>query len=70
MKRVSAEGQAGFETAVANLRAHFTVKTIPVMADFEAIYERHQIIVAAEAPQVHASWFAQYPALYHPKTAA
>ena len=31
---------------------------------------RHQTIVAAEAAQVHAAWFSQYPGLYHEKTAA
>jgi Asp-tRNA(Asn)/Glu-tRNA(Gln) amidotransferase A subunit family amidase len=40
------------------------------MADFDEIYDRHQIIVAAEAAQVHAAWFSQYPDLYHDKTRA
>ncbi|MCB0000482.1 MAG: hypothetical protein KDE56_32170, partial [Anaerolineales bacterium] len=38
-------------------------------ADFDDIYTRHNVIVAADAAQVHANWFAQYGEVYHPKTA-
>ncbi|HTP08989.1 MAG TPA: amidase family protein, partial [Anaerolineae bacterium] len=37
--------------------------------DFETIFLRHNLIVAAEAARVHAAWFARFGALYHPKTA-
>jgi Asp-tRNA(Asn)/Glu-tRNA(Gln) amidotransferase A subunit family amidase len=49
--------------------AGYTVKTVPVMADFQAIYERHYLIVAAEAAEVHGEWFAHHEALYHERTA-
>jgi Asp-tRNA(Asn)/Glu-tRNA(Gln) amidotransferase A subunit family amidase len=39
------------------------------MPDFDEIHERHNLIVAAEAAQVHADWYAGYEQLYHPKTA-
>lgn len=71
LQRADAEGQAHFSAVCEILRlAGFTVKSIPVMADFDEIYEHHQIIVAAEAAQVHAAWFSQYPDLYHDKTRA
>ena len=42
---------------------------VPVMADFQDVCERHQVILAAEAARVHASWFREYEALYGPKIA-
>jgi len=44
------------------------VKLIEAMPDFEAIGARHNLIVAAEAAHVHATWFTRYGELYHPKT--
>jgi Asp-tRNA(Asn)/Glu-tRNA(Gln) amidotransferase A subunit family amidase len=71
LQRANAEAQTHFDVICENLRlAGFTVKSVPVMADFDEIYEHHQIIVAAEAAQVHETWFSQYPDLYHEKTAA
>jgi Asp-tRNA(Asn)/Glu-tRNA(Gln) amidotransferase A subunit family amidase len=49
--------------------AGYTVKSVGVMADFQAIYDRHYLIAAAEAAQVHAEWFARYEELYHERTA-
>ncbi len=48
----------------------FQVVVVPAMADFEEIERRHRRIVAAEAAAVHSSWYADYGALYHPKTVA
>jgi Asp-tRNA(Asn)/Glu-tRNA(Gln) amidotransferase A subunit family amidase len=48
--------------------AGYSVKPVPAMPDFEAIRERHNLIVAAEAARVHMHWFAEYRSLYHPKT--
>ena len=71
LQRADAEGRTHFNIVCENLRlAGFTVKSVPVMADFDKIYNRHQIIAAAEAAQVHAAWYSQYPELYHEKTAA
>ena len=70
LQRADAEGQAYFNVICENLRlAGYKVKSVPIMADFDEIYDHHQTIVAAEAAQVHVTWFSQYPELYHEKTA-
>jgi Asp-tRNA(Asn)/Glu-tRNA(Gln) amidotransferase A subunit family amidase len=71
LARADTAGQTHFDVTCENLKvAGVTVKSVPVMADFDEIYERHQTIVAAEAAQTHAAWFSQYPDLYHEKTIA
>jgi Asp-tRNA(Asn)/Glu-tRNA(Gln) amidotransferase A subunit family amidase len=45
-----------------------TVLSVDVMADFDAIRARHNLIVAAEAAQVHAAWYDRFRDRYHPKT--
>jgi Asp-tRNA(Asn)/Glu-tRNA(Gln) amidotransferase A subunit family amidase len=70
LERASAEGLAHFrETAARLAEAGFVVKSVAALADFEAIYVRHNLLVAAEAARVHADWFAQYGDVYHWKTA-
>ena len=70
LERTSAAGLAHFRATCQRLtEAGFMVKSVPVMADFDDIYTRHNVIVAADAAQVHAHWFAQYGELYHLKTA-
>ena len=39
------------------------------MPDFEDISVRHNLIVAAEAANVHKDWYASYTDKYHTKTA-
>ena len=39
------------------------------MADYDDIHRRHNVLVAREAAQTHAAWFATYRDTYHPKTA-
>jgi Asp-tRNA(Asn)/Glu-tRNA(Gln) amidotransferase A subunit family amidase len=46
----------------------YTILNIPVMHNFEAIYEHHNVIVAYEAAKTHEKWFAEYGNLYHPKS--
>lgn len=71
LQRAEAEGRMHFNVICENLRlAGFSLKSVPVMANFDEIYDHHQTIVAAEAAQVHAVGFSQYPDLYHEKTAA
>ena len=48
--------QAGYE-----LRRH------PVMDDFQEIRNRHDVLMSAEAAEVHADWFRQHQDLYSPK---
>ena len=70
LERTSEEGLAHFRETIARLvTAGFTVKPVAAMADFEEIYDRHQLLVAAEAARVHTQWFAQYGDVYHRKTA-
>jgi Asp-tRNA(Asn)/Glu-tRNA(Gln) amidotransferase A subunit family amidase len=49
--------------------AGHTIVEIDAMPDFEEIVERHNLILAAEAAQVHKAWFADFGDTYHPKTA-
>lgn len=70
LERTSAAGLAHFQQQCARLEAAgFELVPVPVMADFDEIYERHNLIVAAEAARFHRQWFASYADLYHPKTA-
>jgi Asp-tRNA(Asn)/Glu-tRNA(Gln) amidotransferase A subunit family amidase len=65
----SEEGRQHFDSVVERLRAGgFYVKRVPAFADYAALVERHNLIVAAEAADVHARWFEKYGQLYHPKT--
>lgn len=71
LERAQPDGLTHFmQTADRLAAAGFTVKQIPAMTNFDAIYQRHQLIVAAEAARVHARWFAEYGDRYHPKTVA
>ena len=71
LRHATAEGQAHFSETSARLAdAGFTIKTIAAMSDFSGICDRHNLLVAAEAAQVHTQWFAQYGELYHAKTAS
>jgi Asp-tRNA(Asn)/Glu-tRNA(Gln) amidotransferase A subunit family amidase len=70
LERTSGEGLAHFRQTVARLKAAgLTVKPVAALTDFEAIYTRHNLLVAAEAARVHAIWFKQFGELYHWKTA-
>ena len=44
------------------------LKRVRLLEDFAEIEARHNLIVAAEAAQVHADWFAQFGPLYHRET--
>lgn len=60
-----------FEKQLTSLQeAGYTVRRMPALPDIEAINRRHMRMVFAEMAQVHVSWFAQYEALYRPRTAA
>ncbi len=45
------------------------VLEIHVMDDYEAIAERHNLILAVDAARVHQSWYGSYSEKYHTKTA-
>ncbi|MCA9899597.1 MAG: amidase [Anaerolineales bacterium] len=70
LQRASAEGRKHFRQWCRRLHdAGFVVKSVEAMPDFEKIYERHNLIVAAEAARFHEAWFAEHAEKYHPKTA-
>jgi Asp-tRNA(Asn)/Glu-tRNA(Gln) amidotransferase A subunit family amidase len=37
------------------------------MSDFQSIRDRHDVILSAEAAQVHADWFGEHEKLYSPR---
>jgi Asp-tRNA(Asn)/Glu-tRNA(Gln) amidotransferase A subunit family amidase len=47
--------------------AGYELRRVPVMDDFQAIRNRHDVIMSAEAAQVHAEWFMKHQDLYSPK---
>jgi Asp-tRNA(Asn)/Glu-tRNA(Gln) amidotransferase A subunit family amidase len=50
-------------------QAAYEVRQVPAMADLAEIRARHDLILAAEAARVHATWFSKYENLYARKTA-
>jgi Asp-tRNA(Asn)/Glu-tRNA(Gln) amidotransferase A subunit family amidase len=70
LQRASTEGLDHFHATCQRLaQAGYEVREIEAFADFEAIYDRHYLIVASEAGKVHKKWYSKYSHLYHPKTA-
>ncbi len=70
LDRVSDEGRESFERTLGRLRdAGIQIAELPAMSDYEQIAERHRLILAAEAAQVHQQWFAEFADRYDPKTA-
>lgn len=58
-----------FEVDCAAMQsAGHEVFELPVLSDFEAIVERHNLILAADAARVHQSWFGSFSERYHVKT--
>jgi Asp-tRNA(Asn)/Glu-tRNA(Gln) amidotransferase A subunit family amidase len=45
----------------------YECRRVPVMADFDDVRARNEIIHAAEAARVHAGWFREYEPLYGSK---
>lgn len=70
LERASPQGLAHFsETCRLLAECGYTLKPVTAMEDFDQIVNRHQLILAAEAAQVHAQWFAQFGDLYHERMA-
>lgn len=70
LTQASAEALDTFEMQLALLKkSGYSVRRVPAFRDIETINHRHMRLVFAEMAQVHASWFAQYEALYQPRTA-
>lgn len=47
--------------------AGYELRRVQVMDDFQAIRDRHDVIMSYDAAQVHKEWFAQYEQLYSQK---
>jgi Asp-tRNA(Asn)/Glu-tRNA(Gln) amidotransferase A subunit family amidase len=70
LEQVTAEGRENFVESIDRLnKAGCIVKEVPAMPDFSDIVVRHGLIIAAEAAQVHATWYSEFGDPYHTKTA-
>lgn len=68
MQSASPDTQAHFEICCkAFEKAGYELDHVPVMSDFAEIRARHDVIMSAEAAQVHADWFGEYENLYSTK---
>jgi Asp-tRNA(Asn)/Glu-tRNA(Gln) amidotransferase A subunit family amidase len=66
----SPERLANFENVCKALEsAGYPITRVHMMPDFAEILNRNQVILAAEAAQIHADWFHRYENLYSPKFA-
>jgi Asp-tRNA(Asn)/Glu-tRNA(Gln) amidotransferase A subunit family amidase len=69
LERASVEMLTHFESICEKLAAAgYAIKKLNVMPDFDEIRERHYLIAAADAAEVHKNWFPKYRDLYHAKT--
>jgi Asp-tRNA(Asn)/Glu-tRNA(Gln) amidotransferase A subunit family amidase len=69
LEKASKEMLAHFNRLCEKIQSSvFELKQVDAMPDFEELVYRHNVIVAAEAFQIHEKWFAQYGDLFHPKT--
>jgi Asp-tRNA(Asn)/Glu-tRNA(Gln) amidotransferase A subunit family amidase len=48
-------------------QAGYELRRVPVMDNFQEIRDRHDVIMSAEAAEVHVEWFKQHQDLYSPK---
>ena len=70
LQSASEEGLADFESVCKLLEnAGYELQHIQVMSDFAEIRARHDVIMSAEAAQVHKTWFEKYENLYSDKFA-
>src|SRR5215211_171151 len=68
LQSVSAQSLAHFESVCRQLEnAGYELHSIQVMPDSAEIRARHDVIMSAEAAQVHADWFVDYQELYSNK---
>lgn len=65
------EALAAFAAQVESLReAGYTVVETPQFDDIAELNARHRAMIAYEFAREHETWFAEYEALYRPRTAA
>ena len=64
----SDQALARFNTICDSLaQAGYELRRVRVMDDFQDVRTRHDLIMSAEAAQVHANWFDKYADLYSAK---
>ncbi len=69
LERADDDGRAHLAQTRRRLeRRGYTVHDVAAFADFDEIEERHRLIVAAEAAEVHPGWYARHAELYDPRT--
>ena len=70
LQSASEEGLAHFEALCKLLEgAGYELRHAQVMSDFAEIRARNDVIMSAEAAEVHKEWFEKYADLYSSKTA-
>lgn len=67
LEKVSEEGRVHFDTICKRLGTEYKVHRIPIMADFQSIRDRHDVIMSVEAARVHEDWFNKHEGLYSTK---
>ena len=67
LQNTSEEGLVHFDNICNLLSKNYQLLHIPIMSDFQEICDRHDVIMSAEAAQVHKAWFEKYENLYSQK---
>ena len=67
LEMVSEEGSLHFDAICKRLSTEYNLQHVPLMADFQSIRDRHDVIMSVEAARVHADWFGKYEKLYSTK---
>ncbi|MBC3981333.1 amidase [Streptomyces sp. AC536] len=71
LDRADADAVAAFDRQVERLRAAgFTVRRVPFMPDFDAVYAQQFVVNRYEVARTHAQWFPRFGHLYRPETVA
>jgi Asp-tRNA(Asn)/Glu-tRNA(Gln) amidotransferase A subunit family amidase len=70
LQQASPEALQAFEAQIGQLeRARYTIKRITIWDTMTDLTLSHRALMAGEMARVHREWFAQYKALYRPRTA-
>ena len=67
LRDVLQESRIHFEKVIEIVRSRYEIQRIPIMPDFQNVKDRHDVILSAEAAQVHSDWYQQYGELYSDK---
>jgi Asp-tRNA(Asn)/Glu-tRNA(Gln) amidotransferase A subunit family amidase len=71
LAQASDEGLEAFERQLAALELEgYDVRRVAAFEDIEGLNKRHRDLATAEFAQVHERWFAEWGALYRPRSAA